>query len=118
MLKSHYAPRIPLSVHETLLGIPADENGAFLFFDGASRDKWLSSDKWLSPMRPEQKPPVKVLSETGDLTEAAARLFDALHELDQLTVKHIYAQRVPEKGLGIAINDRLCRASAAGSSSG
>jgi L-threonylcarbamoyladenylate synthase len=118
MLKSHYAPRVPLSVHESIFGIPADENCAYLFFDGASRDKWLSFNEWLSSKRlspmppPEQKPPVKVLSETGNLTEAAARLFEALHELDQLAVKHIYAQRAPEEGLGIAINDRLCRASA------
>ncbi len=51
------------------------------------------------------------LSETGDLTEAAASLFDALHQLDA-TGKPIAVAPIPEIGLGRAINDRLRRAAA------
>ncbi len=51
------------------------------------------------------------LSETGDLTEAAASLFDALHKLDA-TGKPIAVAPIPETGLGRAINDRLRRAAA------
>jgi L-threonylcarbamoyladenylate synthase len=55
---------------------------------------------------------VKVLSPTGDLVEAAAHLFEALHQLDRLGLEVIYAEPVPEVGLGRAIMDRLRRASA------
>ncbi|HSM32666.1 MAG TPA: Sua5 family C-terminal domain-containing protein, partial [Anaerolineae bacterium] len=42
--------------------------------------------------------------------EAAANLFAALHRLDALGLDHIVALRVPDAGLGLAINDRLRRA--------
>lgn len=56
---------------------------------------------------------VKVLSPTGNLLEAAAHLFEALHQLDRLGLKAIYAEPIPEVGLGRAIMDRLRRASSA-----
>ncbi len=54
------------------------------------------------------------LSETGDLVEAAARLFQTLREADRLAGPggRIAFAPVPEKGLGRAINDRLRRAAA------
>jgi L-threonylcarbamoyladenylate synthase len=54
------------------------------------------------------------LSETGDLTEAAARLFHALHEADALAGPQgtLAFAPIPETGLGRAINDRLRRAAA------
>ena len=54
------------------------------------------------------------LSETGDLVEAAARLFQTLREADQLAGPggRIAFAPVPETGLGWAINDRLRRAAA------
>lgn len=52
-----------------------------------------------------------VLSESGDLREAAANLFAHLHRLDSMDIKTIYAERVPEKGLGLGIMDRLTKAS-------
>lgn len=51
------------------------------------------------------------LSASGDLTEAAANLFSALHMLDT-TGRPIAVSPIPEKGLGLAINDRLRRAAA------
>ena len=51
------------------------------------------------------------LSETGDLAEAAANLFDHLHRLDAIG-SPIAVAPVPEHGLGVAINDRLRRAAA------
>ena len=56
------------------------------------------------------------LSESANLTEAAARLFTALRALDEtgarLNLKRIAALPVPRSGLGLAINDRLQRAAA------
>ena len=114
MLKSHYAPRVPLVTHNGELLPEVDgsachgvacRNAAMLFFDGASRDKWLSVS--LTGQKPAV---VAVLSETGDILEAAARLFETLHELDRPGVRRIYAQLAPEENLGVAINDRLRRA--------
>ncbi len=50
------------------------------------------------------------LSPSGDLTEAATRLFDALHRGDLSTKPRIAVARVPDEGIGEAINDRLRRA--------
>ena len=53
---------------------------------------------------------VQVLSGAGNLRQAAANLFKCLHALEAGGVSVIYAERVPEKGLGLAIMDRLKRA--------
>ena len=50
------------------------------------------------------------LSETGDLTEAAANLFRMLRALDQTSAVGIAVMPIPAGGLGEAINDRLARA--------
>ncbi|PYI77446.1 MAG: hypothetical protein DMF04_06260, partial [Verrucomicrobia bacterium] len=55
---------------------------------------------------------VRHLSDRGDLREAAANLFQMLRELDSENLDLIVAQRVPEQGIGAAINDRLQRAAA------
>ena len=52
------------------------------------------------------------LSGMGDVTEAAARLFDLLHEADASDCAAIAVAPVLETGLGVAINDRLRRAAA------
>ena len=50
------------------------------------------------------------LSESADLVEAAARLFDLLHQADASSKPRIAVAPVPDEGLGVAINDRLRRA--------
>ncbi len=52
------------------------------------------------------------LSPSGDLVEAAAGLFDALHQLNALGAEKIAVSPIPDHGLGRAINDRLRRAAA------
>jgi len=52
------------------------------------------------------------LSSSGDLVEAAARLFDLLHLADSSPRPRIAVAPIPEDGLGAAINDRLRRAAA------
>ena len=53
------------------------------------------------------------LSASGDLVEAAARLFDLLHRADASEKPRIAVAPVPRDGLGAAINDRLGRAASA-----
>jgi L-threonylcarbamoyladenylate synthase len=54
---------------------------------------------------------MRYLSKRGDLREAAANFFRMLRELDAENLDLIVAERVPEEGIGAAINDRLRRAS-------
>jgi L-threonylcarbamoyladenylate synthase len=56
---------------------------------------------------------IENLSPTGDLREAAANFFRALRKLDEdPRVQILYAMALPPRGLGLAINERLERASA------
>ncbi len=52
------------------------------------------------------------LSPSASLTEAAARLFDLLHQADASDRRCIAVAPIPSGGLGDAINDRLKRAAA------
>jgi L-threonylcarbamoyladenylate synthase len=114
-LDSHYAPRTGLTLlaPEEMAVLPFDPAGACLFFDGVSRDRWLAGPgRNAGAAAGKHSPRIRVLSETGDLREAAAGLFEILHELDGLGAARIYAEQVRPEGLGPAINDRLFRASA------
>lgn len=51
-----------------------------------------------------------VLSKTGDLSEAASKFYEALHQLDKEDIDIIIAEKFPDYGLGKSINDRLTRA--------
>lgn len=53
-----------------------------------------------------------VLSDTGDLHEAARNLFGMLRQLDKQDIDAVIAEEVPNVGIGRAINDRLRRAAA------
>lgn len=52
----------------------------------------------------------EVLSTDGNLEEAARNLYAALHRLDHLNLELIIAEKLPKKGLGLSINDKLRRA--------
>ncbi|MHB9293748.1 putative L-threonylcarbamoyladenylate synthase [Hollandina sp. SP2] len=117
-LKSHYAPRTALTLHrrEEMILLPYKPAEAYLFFDLSSWDAWVQG---LELVHPYQVAPgwtgtsrIRLLSERGNLAEAAMRLFDLLHELDKIGVSVIRVEWVPEAGLGAAINDRLSRAAA------
>lgn len=66
------------------------------------------ADEWLIGFGPVAGD--DTLSGAGDLTEAAARLFDCLHRADAAPKARIAVAPVPREGLGAAINDRLARA--------
>jgi L-threonylcarbamoyladenylate synthase len=51
------------------------------------------------------------LSASGNLAQAAANLFDALHRADASAALSISVAPIPHEGIGVAINDRLHRAS-------
>jgi L-threonylcarbamoyladenylate synthase len=100
MLKSHYAPRKPFRLLDSLEQAPQEQPGT---------TGYLRFERLLPGVPAEFQ---RVLSPTGNLEEAAHRLFAWLRELDSLPVRQILAEKVPDTGLGRAINDRLKRAAA------
>ena len=92
MLASHYAPAARVR-----LDADAPEDG----------EAWLG----FGPETHEH-PASLNLSPSGDLREAAAHLFGYMRRLDEIGRRTIAVARIPERGLGEAINDRLRRAAA------
>lgn len=98
-MPSHYAPKTPLQLVDDARSFAAGPN---------QRSALLA---W-NPVEKEGRfVTVRSLSQRQDLREAAANLFRYLHELDELNLDLIVAERVPNRGLGAAILDRLQRAS-------
>jgi L-threonylcarbamoyladenylate synthase len=99
MLPSHYAPHTSLfltnNVAALLKKLPHNGTGILAF-----KNPYL--------FIPENNQ--EVLSETGNLDEAAHNLYKALLRLDSLELERIVAERIPYIGIGVAINDRLERA--------
>jgi len=88
MMESHYAPQQPVR----LAAATARPDEFHIGFGPVKGDATLSA--------------------SGDLTEAAARLFDLLHVAQASGRAGIAVAPVPNHGLGLAINDRLARAAA------
>jgi L-threonylcarbamoyladenylate synthase len=94
LLKSHYSPTKPLYFLTDNIKI---EEGSGVIFHSKTAD---------------QPYPVCIYTSlTGNLLEIASNLFSALHEMEENPlVKTIYIQKVEEKGIGVAIMDRLNKA--------
>lgn len=96
-LEMHYSPRTPLRIVEDLRSVAGkDRAGALIFRDEAKGDGFSCRE---------------VLSPSGSLLEAASRLFSCLHTLDRQGIDCIYAEYVPEEGIGRAVMDRIYKAS-------
>lgn len=89
-LAVHYAPSKPVRLDVT----DAEEDEYLIGFGKVSGDSSLSA--------------------SGDLVEAAARLFELLHVADESAKSRIAVAQVPDEGIGRAINDRLRRAATPG----
>jgi len=87
MLLKHYAPGLSLRLNATTVR----EGEALIGFGPIAGDESLSA--------------------SGDLVEAASRLFQLLHRYDDPgRYSGIAVAPIPETGIGVAINDRLTRA--------
>lgn len=87
-LASHYAPGKPVRLNATT----------------AATDEFLIG---FGPVAGNQS-----LSESGDLAEAAGRLYASLHTAANAPQARIAIAPIPQEGIGAAINDRLARAAA------
>ncbi len=96
----HYATRTPLELREQgdphAEPLPGEKVGLLTLTEPENKERYAA---------------VEVLSHSGDLCEAAANLFAALHRLDALRLHRLVAHSMEERGLGIAIMDRLRRCS-------
>lgn len=99
MLAKHYSPRTKTYLVDDVEKFIADH-----------RDKAIGLVCLSKPITALPLKHVEVLSESGDLKEAASRLYSSLHKLDDLQLDMIVAQRLPNIGLGKSMNDRLERA--------
>lgn len=98
MLKSHYSPRKPLFIKDLkqVLGQYPKERIGYLSFQKTSKNVPLENQR--------------ILSLSGNYAEAAKHLFSYMRQLDSMSIDVIYAELLPEKDLGRAINDRIRRA--------
>ncbi len=91
MFNRHYSPGIPMFLNRKTLV----KNHAFITFGKKYKDKKGHFN----------------LSKNSNLKEAASKLYQTLRKIKKLKYKKIYVMSIPNKGPGIAINDRLKRAS-------
>lgn len=99
MLSRHYAPKTTTFLSENIRQSIAGFSGkkiALLLFKNKIDDNHIICQE--------------VLSESGNLPEAAKNLYAAMHRLDRCGADIIIAEKLPDEGLGKTINDRLKRA--------
>lgn len=92
---THYRPQVPLYFGEVPANAVLPENTvriAFGNYQGVI-------------------PAAVNLSATGDMTEATAKLYAYMHDLDDPKYDLILVDPIPNQGFGMALNDRLKRAS-------
>jgi L-threonylcarbamoyladenylate synthase len=100
MLFSHYSPGIPLTLGP---------------IDWESLEKSSNTFGVLTFGKQNNLPKNALefcLSKSKNVNEAAANLFRGLRYFVGTEVRNIYAEKLPDEGLGRAINDRLTRAAA------
>lgn len=95
MMDSHYKPRVPLYYGKIPAGYTLPKHTVRIAFG--------NSDNVI--------PATLNLSEKGDLLEATANLYAHMHTLDSEENELIIVDEIPMQGLGLALNDRLGRAS-------
>ena len=92
---THYRPQVPLYYGEIPTGYTLPEHTVRIAFG-------------------TQQGPIPAtvnLSTTGDMVEATSKLYAFMHDLDTPDYDLILVDPIPNKGIGIALNDRLKRAS-------
>lgn len=99
MLSRHYAPKTDIyltnDITELLKSFDGKKIGLLLFKNQLQNKSIIHQE---------------ILSNSGDLAEAAKNLYAAMHRLDQNNLDVIIAERLPDEGLGKTINDKLERA--------
>ena len=90
LLKKHYSPGIPVLINQK----KHDKNSAFIYLG----NKYIKRKKFFC------------LSKKSDLQEAASNLYMVFRKIKKMGYKKIQIQRIPSRGPGLAINDRIKKA--------
>ena len=91
MLKKHYSPGIPVIMNKK----PENSKHAYIVFGKKDKIK----NNYFN------------LSKKANLKEAASNLYKTMRKIKKMGYKKIFVAKIPKNGLGLAINDRLLRAS-------
>ena len=92
---THYRPQVPLYYGEVPAGYALPEHTVRIAFGSQA-----------GPI-----PATVNLSATGDMVEATSKLYAYMHDLDTSDYDLILVDPIPNTGVGMALNDRLKRAS-------
>ena len=92
---THYRPQVPLYYGEVPAGYTLPEHTVRIAFGTQA-----------CPI-----PATVNLSATGDMVEATSKLYAFMHDLDKPEYDLILVDPIPNTGVGMALNDRLKRAS-------
>ena len=92
---THYRPQVPLYYGEVPAGYTLPEHTVRIAFGTQA-----------GPI-----PATVNLSATGDMVEATSKLYAFMHDLDKSEYDLILVDPIPNTGVGMALNDRLKRAS-------
>jgi len=90
MLKKHYSPGLPMLINQK----KSDNKSAFIYLG----NKFKNKNNFFS------------LSKNSNLNEAASNLYKTFRLIKKKRFKKIQIAKIPMKGSGIAINDRIKRA--------
>ena len=90
MLKKHYSPGLPMLINQK----KSDTKSAFIYLG----NKFKNKNNYFS------------LSKNSNLNEAASNLYKTFRLIKKRGFKKIQIGKIPLKGSGIAINDRIKRA--------
>jgi len=96
-LDKHYAPVTKMEFLTKKTRLPENKKLGLIVFKDLPQDK-------------SKFKVIEVLSKKGDLHEAAHKLFGIMFKMDKKGMDKIYVEKVPEKGIGIAIMERLRKA--------
>ena len=90
LMKKHYSPGIPMKLNQKKIV----KNHAFITFG----------------KKHQQSKNIFNLSKKSNLKDAARNLYSTLRKIKKMNFRKIYVIKIPNKGVGVAINDRLKRA--------
>jgi len=96
LLENHYAPRTPMYIVEDMNNFASRRDVGFLLFSDEDCQNFQG--------------PVEYVSRSADMQEVAIRLYHAMRKLDELRLSMLVVKLLPEKGIGVAINNRLRKA--------
>ncbi|MEO0413813.1 MAG: L-threonylcarbamoyladenylate synthase [Verrucomicrobiota bacterium] len=103
-LAAHYAPTTPIQMLESPEDFQPEDGKRYglLSYRGQAKDGYIQKHDWDE---------IRVLSPgSGRLAEAGIRFFHSIRDLDQSGLDRILVEPIPERGVGMAMREKLKKA--------